>query len=85
MEASIKKERSLDGSEDENVFDIQQGVAIGIFIKDPRKSGLGTVHHADLWGNREEKYEWLGFNSIEKDTVSVESHDHSIFILKNSV
>ena len=30
---SKKKERAPDGSNDENVFDIQQGVAIGIFIK----------------------------------------------------
>lgn len=29
-----KKETAPDGSKDENVFDIQQGVAIGIFIKD---------------------------------------------------
>jgi len=28
-----KKERCPDGSKDENVFDIQQGVAIGIFVK----------------------------------------------------
>src|SRR5204862_595854 len=30
---SKKKERSPDGTKDENVFDIQQGVAIGFFIK----------------------------------------------------
>ncbi|MEI7839709.1 MAG: type ISP restriction/modification enzyme [Methylococcaceae bacterium] len=30
---SKKKETALDGSADKNVFDIQQGVAIGIFIK----------------------------------------------------
>ena len=30
---SKKKERSPDGTKDENVFDIQQGVAIGIFVK----------------------------------------------------
>ncbi|MDQ3749769.1 MAG: DNA methyltransferase, partial [Acidobacteriota bacterium] len=30
---SKKKERSPDGSKDENVFDIQQGVSIGIFVK----------------------------------------------------
>ena len=30
---SKKKERSPDGSTDKNVFDIQQGVAIGIFVK----------------------------------------------------
>ncbi len=30
---SKKKEQSPDGTKDENVFDIQQGVAIGIFVK----------------------------------------------------
>lgn len=57
---SHKKERCPDGSKDENVFDIQQGVAIGIFIKSSTQSTLATVHHADLWGLRENhKYPWL--------------------------
>ena len=30
---SKKKERTPDGGKDENVFDIQQGVAIGLFVK----------------------------------------------------
>lgn len=34
---SKKRERSPDGSKDENVFDIQQGVAIGIFVKHQQK------------------------------------------------
>jgi predicted helicase len=51
---SKRKEKAPDGSEDKNVFDIQQGVAIGIFIKRTNgKIGLATVHHADLWGKRE--------------------------------
>jgi predicted helicase len=51
---SKKKERAPDGSKDENVFDIQQGVAIGIFIKRGNaKKTLATVHHAHLWGARE--------------------------------
>ncbi len=59
---TLKKERCPDGSKDENVFDIRQGVAIGIFIK---KSGLQrNVFHADLWGLREEKYRWLGNHDI---------------------
>ena len=33
---SKKKERAPDGGEDENVFDIQQGVAIGLFVKGAR-------------------------------------------------
>ena len=34
---SKKRERSPDGTKDENVFDIQQGVAIGIFVKHQQK------------------------------------------------
>src|SRR2546421_4523391 len=53
---SKKKERSPDGSPDQNVFDIQQGVAISIFVKRQTNSGVthtATVCHADLWGPRE--------------------------------
>ncbi|MFB8795742.1 MAG: N-6 DNA methylase [Microcoleus sp.] len=45
---SKKKEISPDGSPDQNVFDIQQGVSIGIFIKEPGKTGAANVHHADF-------------------------------------
>ena len=59
---SLKKERSPDGSEDKNVFDIRQGVAIGIFIK---KAGLERkISHAELWGTRQLKYDWLEKNDI---------------------
>jgi len=59
---SLKKERCPDGSEDKNVFDIRQGVAIGLFIK---KKGLKKkIVHADRWGLREDKYEWLIKNDL---------------------
>ncbi|MFQ5903873.1 MAG: type ISP restriction/modification enzyme [Candidatus Binatia bacterium] len=59
---SLKKERCPDGSKDENVFDIRQGVAIGLFVK---KAGLERkVCHAELWGLREKKYGWLEENYI---------------------
>jgi predicted helicase len=60
-----KKETCPDGSKDENVFDIQQGVAISIFVTGPGKKGPAKVHYADLWGLRETnnekggKYGWL--------------------------
>jgi hypothetical protein len=54
--SSVKKEKSPDGSKDENVFDIQQGVSIGIFVKEPDKHGRARVRHSDLWGLREWKY-----------------------------
>lgn len=56
---SKKKEVCPDGSKDENVFDIQQGVAIGIFIRKEGKKGLAKVFHSDLWGLRDKKYEFL--------------------------
>ena len=62
---SYKKETCPDGSPDQNVFDIRQGVAIAFFIKHAggHKSDA-VVQHADLWGNRESKYDWLYENSL---------------------
>lgn len=76
---SKKKEKSPDGEKDENIFDIQQGVAILLTVK--VKTGTGEarkaparVFHADLWGRREiydgdqltgGKYNWLWQNSAE--------------------
>ena len=51
-----KKEQSPDGTEDKNVFDIRQGVAICLAIRD---GGSTAIEHADLWGSRESKYTWL--------------------------
>jgi predicted helicase len=52
-----KVERAPDGGDDQNVFDIEQGVAISLFVKRP---GIDkSVHHADLWGKRLSKYEAL--------------------------
>jgi predicted helicase len=42
---SKKKERAPDGSKDENVFDIQQGVAIGLFIKHHGTRNAGGGYH----------------------------------------
>ncbi|MFN5592978.1 MAG: DNA methyltransferase, partial [Aphanizomenon sp.] len=53
---SKKKEVCPDGSPDQNVFDIQQGVAIAFFIKyQDSQQDLAKVYHADLWGVREVK------------------------------
>lgn len=56
-----KKEVCPDGSPDENVFDIQQGVSINLFIKTGEKKGkeLAKVFYYDLYGKREGKYNFL--------------------------
>lgn len=68
--SSLKREKCPDGSKDENVFDIQQGVAITFFIK--KKVGetdknivLPRVYHSDIWGVREEKYKQLLQNDVK--------------------
>jgi predicted helicase len=57
---SKKKERSPDGTTDQNVFDIMQGVSIGIFVKKQNTSLIparptepAKVFHKHLYGVRE--------------------------------
>jgi len=67
---SLKRETCPDGSKDENVFDIRQGVAIAFFIKHKPCEGSEpsqgcSVYHADLWGLRHDKYDWLLSHDVE--------------------
>ena len=59
-----KKEKCPDGSKDENVFDIQQGAAVGLFIK---KRSSAKISHENLWGLRGIKYE----NLLNSDIISM--------------
>ena len=56
-----KKEVSPDGSPDKNVFDIQQGVSINLFVKTGKKqaNALAQIYHYDLYGLRKVKYDFL--------------------------
>ena len=52
---SNKKERAPDGGKDENVFDIKEGVAIGLFMCPPSGAVPRLAYnHADVWGVREQ-------------------------------
>jgi predicted helicase len=63
---SKKKEKSPDGSKDENVFDIMQGVSINIFVrKGKEKKQSGNVYHTELYGSRDEKFKSLNKNDIQ--------------------
>lgn len=63
-----KKEKSPDGSKDQNVFDIMQGVSINIFVKTNKKKNdeLGKVYHVDLFGERKAKYDFLNSKSFDQ-------------------
>jgi len=65
-----KKEKAPNGRKDRNVFDIQQGVAIGIFVKLPKGKAKPTIKHHELWGKRNTpdgtgKYDWLRSHDIK--------------------
>jgi predicted helicase len=81
--SSRKGEKSPDGSKDENVFDIQQGVAISIFVKrHDKQQERATIRHTQLYGLRENKYRWLTENNIESTTWSIVSaHEPNYFFV----
>ncbi|MEA3313049.1 MAG: type ISP restriction/modification enzyme, partial [Caldisericota bacterium] len=58
-------EKCPDGSKDENVFDIMQGVSISLFIKSGEHKGLGKVYYQDVFGKRQDKYNFLGTHSFK--------------------
>ena len=62
---SLKKETTPEGGKDENVFDIRQGVAIALFIKN-KKAKEPKVFHLDKYGLRDEKYDWLDNNEFNE-------------------
>ncbi|MFK5915401.1 MAG: N-6 DNA methylase [Woeseiaceae bacterium] len=60
---SKKKEKAKDGSKDDNVFDITQGVSISFFIK-KKDCTDKKVSHIDVYGRRSSKYDFLNDSSI---------------------
>lgn len=64
---ALKKETCPNGNPDKNVFDIRQGVAIAFFVKHGDKNKADAeVGHAELYGLREEKYNWLNAHDSTK-------------------
>ena len=67
---SKRKERTPEGGKDENVFDIQQGVAVCLYVNPTDGTDdLALVFHADLWGERDGgpdsgKYRWLAGKNV---------------------
>lgn len=61
--STTKEEIAPDGSKDENVFAIKQGVSIVLMVKNNHKNiELGEVYHAELFGTRR-----LKFNELNSD------------------
>lgn len=60
-----KQERAPDGGPDENVFDIEQGVAISLLVKRPGL--IKGVWRADWWGERQAKYDRAAHEELSPD------------------
>lgn len=60
-----KRETTPDGKKDENIFKIQQGVSISIFIRTTiNKSSLGKIYHSEIFGTKKDKLKILETNTI---------------------
>ncbi|WRA12985.1 N-6 DNA methylase [Helicobacter pylori] len=58
-----KKEKTPQGADDENVFNIKQGVSINLFVKNPQITKQ-KIHYYDVYGERAEKYAFLAQNDL---------------------
>jgi predicted helicase len=83
-----KQETAPDGSKDENVFDIMQGVSINLFVKTGLKSKgqLATVFHCDLFGLRQHKYDVLQDNELNTlDWKQIEYREPEYFFVQKNL
>jgi predicted helicase len=77
-----KKEVSPDGSKDENIFDIMQGVGIVVAVKTRVKNeNPAHVFYADLFGRREDK-----FLALEKEIrfSEITPDNHYVYFVPKS-
>ncbi|MCX5823231.1 MAG: N-6 DNA methylase [Deltaproteobacteria bacterium] len=89
--SSKKRERTPDGGKDENVFDITVGVSILLAVRlaetEPQSGGraLARVFHAELWGARQGKYDWLWQNDASQTswTELAPTEPHFFFVPKD--
>ncbi|GAA9082213.1 DNA methyltransferase [Helicobacter pylori] len=58
-----KKEKTPQGADDENVFNIKQGVSINLFVKKAQTTKQ-KIHYYDVYGERAEKYTFLAQNDL---------------------
>jgi hypothetical protein len=62
---AIKKEVAPDGSKDENIFDIMQGVSLFIGMKKSLKCEWAKIYYTNLWGLRADKFNRLLTSSLD--------------------
>ncbi len=76
-----KKEQAENGGKDENVFDIQQGVSINIFIRNNNKNKKCKVFSLDLQGLRDYKYKSLNEITLRNGFVVIKPEFPNYFFV----
>lgn len=68
-----KKETAPDGSRDENIFDIMQGISLFIGVKKTKKTNWAKVYYTDIWGTREAKLARLEEGNLAFTELAMDS------------
>ncbi|GAA7379640.1 DNA methyltransferase [Helicobacter pylori] len=79
-----KKEKTPQGTKDENVFNIMQGVSINLFVKKAQTT-KPKIRYYDVYGQRAEKYAFLAqhdINSIEWLELTPREPFYSLLLLE---
>lgn len=80
------KEKTPDGSIDENVFDIRQGVSIVVMVKNnTKRRALGRVYYADIFGSRKHKFDCLKNSDVEYKELDYSEPDYLFMPRKYSL
>lgn len=77
---SRKGEIAPDGKKDENVFDIQQGVAVTVLVRKPFKQAT-SVNYQDMWGERSDKYTQLMSSQNEEPWLQLQASSPYFFVV----
>lgn len=68
-----KKETAPDGSKDENIFDIMQGISLFIGVKTTRRASWAKVYYTDVWGTREAKLACLEKGNLTFTELTIDA------------
>ena len=82
--SAMKKEVGPDGSKDENVFDIMQGVSVVLLVKSfTTTKKFSEVYYSQLWGLRIDKFTALSIDKL--NFIKIEnSHPYYFFTPKEN-
>jgi hypothetical protein len=84
LHGSVKKrDETTLGKHDENVFDIEQGVAIALFSRPPKPHVPTKVQHATLLGPCAAKYEWLTSHALLSQNQICPSSPYYFFVKRD--